>query len=444
MWDAVAAEVAAAQCTTAGVASGLLHYAVCLRERLPRVAAVFATGVLDYRTVRMIVSRTLLAVEPEVMAAIDAELAEAIRTWGPMSVTKMVQAVDRIVIAHDPEARRRTQSRVRGRHVDIAHDRDISYLTGELLQSDATLLDRRLSALARTVCDHDPRTIAQRRADALGALAAGHTGLVCACGMSECTAAQNDAAPAVVVHVVAESAALASAEGSEVHGERPEDDTFEVITSRERLAEVITEAFGPKAPQPAPPSATPEFGFVVGGTAVPVSVLADLAARGIAELRPVSHPGESPPEPRYRPSSALADFLRCRDLTCRFPGCDAAANICDLDHTIPYEVGGPTHASNLKALCRKHHLLKTFWGGPDGWRDEQLPDATVIWTSPSGHTYRTQPGSALLIPALCRPTAALNLPRRQPDSRTRGVMMPRRTRTRAADRHYRIMAERRS
>lgn len=459
VWDAVAAEVAAAQCTTAGVASGLLHYAVCLRERLPRVAVVFATGVLDYRTVRMIVSRTLLAVEPEVMAAIDAELAEAIRSWAPMSVTKMVQAVDRIVIAHDPEARRRTQSRVRGRHVDIAHDRDISYLTGELLQSDATLLDRRLSALARTVCDHDPRTIAQRRADALGALAAGHTVLACACGMSECAAVENDAAPTVVVHVVAEatalkstaleSAALESADGSqgqpsEVHGERPEDDTFEVITSRERLAEVITEALGPKAPQPAPPSATPEFGFVVGGTAVPVSVLADLAARGIAELRPVSHPGESPPEPRYRPSSALADFLRCRDLTCRFPGCDAPANICDLDHTIPYEVGGPTHASNLKALCRKHHLLKTFWGGPGGWRDEQLPDATVIWTSPSGHTYRTQPGSALLIPALCRPTATLNPSRRQPGSHTRVAMMPRRTRTRAADRHYRIMAERQS
>lgn len=449
VWDAVAAEVAAAQCTTAGVAGGLLHYAVCLRERLPRVAAVFATGVLDYRTVRMIVSRTLLAVDAEVMAAIDAELAEAIRSWGPMSLTKMVQAVDRIVNGHDPEARRRTQSRVRGRHVDIAHDRDISYLTGELLQSDATLLDRRLGALAHTVCDHDPRTIAQRRADALGALAAGHTVLACACGMSECTAVENDAAPAVVVHVVAEASALESTDrsqgqASEVHGERPEDDTFEVITSRERLAEVITAALCPKAPQAATPSATPEFGFVLGGAAVPVSVLADLAARGIAELRPVSHPGDSPPEPRYRPSSALADFLRCRDLTCRFPGCDTPANICDLDHTIPYEVGGPTHASNLKALCRKHHLLKTFWSGLGGWRDEQLPDATVIWTSPSGHTYRTQPGSALLIPALCRPTAALNIPRCQIGSRTCGAMMPRRTRTRAADRHYRIMAERRS
>jgi hypothetical protein len=37
-----------------------------------------------------------------------------------------------------------------------------------------------------------------------------------------------------------------------------------------------------------------------------------------------------------------------------------------------------------------HHLLKTFWG----WRDKQLPDATVIWTMPDGHSYITTPGSA--------------------------------------------------
>ena len=173
------------------------------------------------------------------------------------------------------------------------------------------------------------------------------------------------------------------------------------------------------------------------------TVLSDLAARGIAELRPVLHPGERPPEPRYRPSAALANFVRCRDLTCRFPGCDCPAEFCDLDHTIPYGLGGPTHASNLKALCRKHHLLKTFWCGNDGWRDEQLPDGTVIWTSPSGHIYRTAPGSKLLIPALCVPTGSLNGQRRQRNCSDRGVMMPRRTRTRAADRHHRVMAERR-
>jgi hypothetical protein len=191
------------------------------------------------------------------------------------------------------------------------------------------------------------------------------------------------------------------------------------------------------------PAAPPGFGFVVGGSAVPVSVLADLAARGVAELRPVAHPGDRAPELRYRPSAGLADFVRCRDLTCRFPGCDCPADVCDIDHTIPYGLGGPTHASNLKALCRKHHLLKTFWCGTGGWRDEQLPDGTVVWTAPTGHTYRTQPGSALLIPSLCKTTGTLNVIRHHSDSTRRTTMMPRRKRTRTADRHRRILTERR-
>jgi len=437
-WEAVAAEVAAAQTITAAAAGGLLHYAVCLHERLPRVAAVFAAGVIDFRCVRMIVARTLLAVDADVMAAIDAELAEAVRTWGPLSVHKMEQSVDRIVVRHDPDARRRTESRARGRYVEIVHDRAASLLSGQLHQTDATLLDRRLSALAHTVCEDDPRTVEQRRADALGALAAGHTVLACACGSSECGAAGKESPPAVVVHVVAEAAVLESADSSVVHGERDEDNTFEMITTRERLVEVIRESRCPKAPRPAVPSATPGFGFVVGGHAVPATVLADLAARGIAELRPVVHPGDTPPEPRYRPSVALASFVRCRDLTCRFPGCECPADVCDIDHTIPYDRGGPTHASNLKALCRKHHLLKTFWSGPNGWLDEQLPDGTVVWTSPSGHVYRTSAGSSLL-----RPTGALTFVRQTYGSLNRGAMMPQRQRTRTVDRRHRVLAERR-
>jgi hypothetical protein len=354
-----------------------------------------------------------------------------------------MQAIDAIVVRHDPDARRRTEAQARGRYVEITHDRGASYLSGQLHHTDATLLDRRLSALARTVCDDDPRTVEQRRADALGALAAGQTVLVCACGVAQCPAAGNDSVPAVVVHVVAEAAALESADSSDLHGEREEDQTFELITSRDRLIEVIREATSPKAPRAEIPAAPPGFGFVVGGSAVPVSVLADLAARGVAELRPVAHPGDSAPDLRYRPSAGLADFVRCRDLTCRFPGCDCPADLCDIDHTIPYGCGGPTHASNLKALCRKHHLLKTFWCGSGGWRDEQLPDGTVVWTAPTGHIYRTQPGSALLIPSLCKTTGTLNVVRHRSDSTRRGAMMPRRQRTRTADRHMRILTERR-
>jgi hypothetical protein len=99
--------------------------------------------------------------------------------------------------------------------------------------------------------------------------------------------------------------------------------------------------------------------------------------------------------------------------------------------------------TNLKCLCRKHHLLKTFWTGARGWCDEQLPDGTVIWTSPSGHTYRTVPGSALLIPALSLPTGTLAQPRyRDTGCADRGAMMPKRKQPRATERLRRIMAER--
>jgi hypothetical protein len=67
---------------------------------------------------------------------------------------------------------------------------------------------------------------------------------------------------------------------------------------------------------------------------------------------------------------------------------------CDLDHTIPYANGGATHAANLKCCCRTHHLVKTFWG----WREQQLPDGTLILTSPAGHTYVTTPGQRAAIP----------------------------------------------
>lgn len=82
---------------------------------------------------------------------------------------------------------------------------------------------------------------------------------------------------------------------------------------------------------------------------------------------------------------------------------------------------------------RKHHLLKTFW---TGWRDEQHPDGTILWTSPSGHTYTTRPGSRLLFPVLCLPTGEIpSTPKEyRPPSGDRAIMMPTRRRTCDQDR----------
>ena len=64
---------------------------------------------------------------------------------------------------------------------------------------------------------------------------------------------------------------------------------------------------------------------------------------------------------------------------------------------------------------------------------------TVVWTSPQGQTHTTHPGSRLLFPRLCRPTAAVitrDIPGDAQGSETtsRGLMMPRRKQTRTQQR----------
>jgi len=63
-----------------------------------------------------------------------------------------------------------------------------------------------------------------------------------------------------------------------------------------------------------------------------------------------------------------------------------------------------SEAAKRTSAFRYHHLLKTFW---TAWRDQQYPDGTVVWTSPSGQEYVTRPGSQLLFPGLCVPISEL-------------------------------------
>jgi hypothetical protein len=394
--EAVAAEVAAALRISQGLASSRLRYARAMRERLPKVGEVFCAGAIDFLTFQTIVYRTDLITDLDVLAAVDAELAVKVTRWPSLSRGRLSAAIDKLVARVDADAVRRRKESKDGREVCIWEAGDgVSRIDGSLLSTDAQALDRRLTGLAGTVCAHDPRTHAQRRADALGALAAGADRLGCRCGRPDCAAGAKPAASPVVVHVIAEPASLDGREGGALVG-----------------------ADGLIGPE----------------------LLAELAAS--AKQVALSHPGDAPPEPGYTPSKALADFVRCRDLTCRWPGCDRPAFDCDVDHTIPYAQGGPTHASNLKCYCRTHHLVKTFWG----WREEQLSDGTLILTSPAGHTYVTTPGSALLFPSLCLATGGMAapevymLPERCGD---RAAMMPQRRRTRAQNRAHRVAAERR-
>jgi Domain of unknown function (DUF222) len=392
--EAIAAEVAAALCVTQALATSYLYYARAIRSRLANVGAMLLAGDITYRSFQTIVYRTDLITDADVMGAVDSRLAAAIPRWPAMTQGRLAGYVDRIVARADRDAVRRRREHRGDRDVAIWGDADgLTEIFGRLITTDAHAVDARLDALAATVCAQDPRTRGQRRADAMGALAAGADRLMCRCGQAHCPAAAAPAPTPVVIHVVADQAALDGA------------------------------------------TSTP--GSMIGSdTLIPAELIAELAKS--AKLRPLVHPADAPPENGYVPSQALADFVRCRDLTCRFPGCDKPAVHCDLDHTTPHGDGGRTHASNLKCLCRQHHLIKTFWS----WRDQQLADGTLIWTAPSGQTYITTPGSALLFPSLCAPTGMLDPIPHRPRRADRVATMPKRRRTRAQNRANYVAAER--
>jgi hypothetical protein len=114
-WDAVAAEVSAAHNVSLGVASHQLVVACALRKRLPQVAEVFASGLISYRLVNAIVSRTRLVKDPAAMAKVDAELAAEVTGWGALSVSKTEAAIDYWVDRYDPRAVVRVELGARGR-----------------------------------------------------------------------------------------------------------------------------------------------------------------------------------------------------------------------------------------------------------------------------------------------------------------------------------------
>lgn len=385
-YSGLVVEVAAALGVSRKRAQAQVDRAVMLRTRLPKVAAVYAKGLIDAVLVAMIVSRTDLIIDDDVAQQVDADLAAKIVSWGRLSKPKMEQRIDAIIAASDQAGVHAPRPPSQARYLDIrASGPGCANVCGTVDAATAAALDAVLDDLAKTVCGKDPRSHDQRRAAAIDALARGGR-LQCQCGQSDCEAAAtaNLPAPTVgtrsVIHVIASPDA--------VEGGAP--------------------------------------GFLPGYGQIPANQVAQLAEG--ATLRQVDTPPDVI-EPRYRPSAKLAEFVRCRDLTCRFPDCDRPAEACDIDHTVPYPAG-PTHPSNLKCLCRFHHLLKTF----HGWTDHQFPDGTVVWTAPTGHTYVTKPEGAHWYPKLGKPTGTPEVTEEPVRKPGRGYCMPKRKRTRAQER----------
>jgi hypothetical protein len=425
-WEYATADVCAACGLTKQAAAGQMRIAIALRDRLPKVGALLAAGEISAKIAAAITWRTRLVIHEDALALIDAALAAIAPTLGALSQKNLEDSVDVWIEKFDPTAVLGARSAAQSRYLEFGGAEDPGGTTGvfgRLLATDAAILKARLGAIAATVCEADPRTRAQRLADALGVLAADpHADrLPCLCGDANCAAAAEDPrAASVIVHVLTDAPPDATTDRDPAEPEpRPDPE-----------------------PDPAPPrkpelrTTTGSPGVLLGGGVLPAPLLGDLVAAG-ARVTAVSGVADQPGEPGYRPSAKLTTWVRTRDLVCSFPGCNHPADRCDLDHCVPWPAGA-THPGNLSAKCRTHHLLKTF----GGWDDCQHPDGTHTWTSPTGHSYQTVPLSRILFPDRPLDTRP---PPPAPVVTTgdRGLAMPRRRRTRAQAHTARITAARR-
>ncbi len=491
--DEAAAQIGCALTVSHGRALSLMDTAVILRDHLPRLNARFLAGQVCERVVARIVWLCALVVDDAVWTQLDDQFAAAATTWGTLSGDKLDTAITVWIHTLDPDAVRRAASAQRGRDFRITgrdHTAGTTTVWGRITSIDAAIAAARLKAMVTSVCPDDPRTTAQKRADAFGAVFAGAFHLNCLCGKPDCPAATvpDARATSVTVHVVADHCSLDATPDPTLHGR---GDTTDTEPDTKAAADSDPEpaadsdpdpasepAPGPAhsaerpahppadpapeppsppdpspppgrtpapaaAPQPAPAAPAPRPAVILGlrGAVLPPALLAEVLTRG-ATTRIVVDPRALPLNPGYRPTTAQDEFVRCRDLTCRVPGCDRPAIHTDLDHSNPWPAG-PTHPSNLNDKCRLHHLLKTFW---ENWTEQQLPDGTLHLSTPTGHTYTTRPFSALLFPTWTTTTdpPAGRQPTRPapPPSPGRGSKMPRRQRTRAQNRAAYITAAR--
>ncbi|STZ46353.1 13E12 repeat family protein [Mycolicibacterium gilvum] len=374
-FDRTAVEVGAALALPSPKARELVRQADALHTRLPGLGALLAAGEVDYDTVAMVLDRTDL-VHEDVMPQLEAALLERVRGWACFSRKQLRDAVDALVKEVDADAVKQRRTRAYDqRRVSVAAGADgMAVVRGTMSAEAGAALDTRLTAIAKKVCACDPRSLVQRRADAFKALTLGEP-FGCMCG-------RNDCPDAVAATPVAATPA-APPQQSLPMGRQV---VLNVIAS----AETVT-GLGNAA------------GYLLGYGVIDAELVRELARDATRRL--VEAPRfEERQALTYRPSDALARFIRARDLTCRFPGCTVPATRCDIDHTTPFDhedpaAGGWTVPWNLACYCREHHRHKTF---DTGWRDQQLVDGTIIWTAPTGHEYRTVPAGVGLFPGLGR------------------------------------------
>ena len=89
----------------------------------------------------------------------------------------------------------------------------------------------------------------------------------------------------------------------------------------------------------------------------------------------------------HDPGVMLRHLTQVRQASCTGPACRRPAARCDFEHNTPFESGGRTCECNGGPKCRFDHRLKQH----PRWKAEQPSPGVIVWTTPAGRRYTTEP-----------------------------------------------------
>lgn len=271
---------------------------------MPRTRAALQDGAISVGAASLLVGAR--AFDPEQFARSEETLVEVARTLSVRELHRVIEHWRQLADAAGAEAEAERRFERRGLHVSptlggmVRVDGDLDPETG---QSLITAIRCHLDTWSRSG-SADPRTPAQRRADALGEICRRY---------------------------------LDSSERAVVAGERPHVSVMVDLDSLQARAGRVCELEDEGA-------ITPQAARRLACDASVARVITD---------------GPSEPLDLGRRTAVVPAALRraviVRDRRCRFPGCDRPHGWCDAHHVVHWADGGPTSLANLVLLCRPHH-----------------------------------------------------------------------------------------
>ncbi len=402
-----AAEIAVAVHVSEQVAAALIDIGLAL-DSLPQTKLAFAAGRIDLSRVQVIVD-SLRGLPREVRELLEPKLIDAALRSDP---ARLRQTAQRWVTRLDPEGEtRRRQEREQDRDIRIRAVQDgMAVFDGLLPAAGAQALAMRLREMSLQVCDDDPRTMSQRRADALIALADGSGRLFCGCGKGlDCPKADTPATsrrPLIQVGVSAETLLGLRDDPAFLAGYGPVDAALARTLAEHARFQVIPEYFPettttPQAappPEPAPePETTPDPATRARAPQAPWE-------RRLIQVESHRREDANPPKiAAVRPfSGAPAREVRALDGLCRFPGCTmpaAETSLVQFDPLPGQPVAHPNTAYRA-VLCTHHHRLKSLADkGKQPWRVYLADTDRMRWIDPSGEPHETiREGARYLFP----------------------------------------------